>query len=159
MKTLYIVTAISLFLSAVADISKTAQAFKIAFLRFYKLMGAFLFMLVFVSVVLYLTPTSLIMHYLGKGCQLFGVLSASLIGSIAFMPGFIAYPLAGILLKRGVSYTVIAAFTTTLMMVGVVTFPIEKEILGSKVAVIRNLIGFIIALLVSLGIALFFGEL
>jgi hypothetical protein len=77
-------------------------------------------------------------------------------GSISIMPGFIAFPLAGVLLENGASYIVIAAFTTTLMMVGVVTFPVEKEYLGTKVSLIRNAIGLLIALTVSIIIGVFY---
>jgi len=71
----------------------------------------------------------------------------------------VAFPLSGILLGKGVPYTVIAAFTTTLMMVGVVTFPLEKRFLGARVALVRNLAGLAVALVVSVAIGLFFGEL
>ena len=74
------------------------------------------------------------------------------------MPGFIAFPLSGILLERGVSYTVIAVFTTTLMLVGVLTYPVEKEYFGVKVTIIRNVISLIIALIVSLLVGVFYGE-
>lgn len=52
----------------------------------------------------------------------------------------------------------IAAFTTTLMIVGFVTFPVEKEYFGVKITVLRNVIGFFIAVIVTLVIGLFFGE-
>ena len=54
---------------------------------------------------------------------------------------------------------VLSAFTTTLMMVGVLTFPIEKEYFGVKVAVIRNVIGLFIALSVAVATGIFFGEI
>ncbi len=79
--------------------------------------------------------------------------------SIAAIPGFVAFPLSGILLEKGVPYTVIAAFTTTLMMVGVVTFPLEKRFMGARAAMARNLAGLVVALAVSMAIGLFFGEL
>lgn len=88
-----------------------------------------------------------------------GVLFASLFGSITLMPGFIAFPLCGILLKKGVLYMVLSAFTTTLMMVGVFTYPIEKEYLGTKVTMVRNVIGFFIALIVAVMTGIFFGEI
>ena len=75
------------------------------------------------------------------------------------MPGFVAFPLAGILQNNGVPYMVISAFTTTLMMVGIVTFPLEKAFFGTKVALLRNILGFMIALIVAIGTAFFFGEL
>jgi hypothetical protein len=75
------------------------------------------------------------------------------------MPGFIAFPLAGILAQKRVAYMVIAAFTTTLMMVGVLTASIEKAYFGLKVTVVRNVVSFFIALSVAVMIGLFFGEI
>lgn len=121
-------------------------------------MSPFLIMLVFVSLVLYLIPNETILYYLGSQNKWLGLLSASSFGSITLMPGFIAFPLSGILLKKGVSYLVLAAFTTTLMMVGVLTFPVEKEYFGSKVTILRNLMSFGIAMIVALMIGIFFGE-
>ncbi len=83
----------------------------------------------------------------------------ALLGSVTYMPGFIAFPLAGILLQKGVAYMVIAAFSTTLMMVGVLTAPIEKAYFGLKVTIIRNVIGFFIALAVAVVMGFFFGEI
>ena len=45
-----------------------------------------------------------------------------------------------------------------LMMVGVLTYPVEKAYLGAKATLIRNLISFAIALVVALATGLFFGE-
>jgi hypothetical protein len=42
------------------------------------------------------------------------------------MPGYFAYPLAGVLVNKGVTYMVVACFATTLLMVGVLTYPVEK---------------------------------
>ena len=75
------------------------------------------------------------------------------------MPGFVAFPLCGILLKKGVHYMVLSAFTTTLMMVGILSYPIEKQYFGVKVTIIRNIISFLIALVVAAMTGLFFGEL
>ena len=115
-------------------------------------------MLVLVSIVLFLVPESLISTYLGGNNRYVGVLIGAVLGSVVLMPGFIAYPLCGILLQKGVAYMVLSAFSTTLMMVGVLTYPVEKAYLGTKVTVIRNLISFAIALLVALATGLFFGE-
>ena len=116
-------------------------------------------MLVLVSIVLFLIPDEVISDYLGSNNKFIGVVSASFIGSITLMPGFIAFPLCGILLKKGVLYMVLAAFTTTLMMVGVLTYPIEKEYFGARVTIVRNVISFFSALAVALVIGIFFGEI
>ena len=75
------------------------------------------------------------------------------------MSGFIAFPLAGVLLEKGVPYMVLSAFTATLMMVGVLTYSVEKAYFGTKVAIIRNTINFLIALVIALMTGIFFGEI
>jgi len=116
-------------------------------------------MTVLVAVVLYLLPQSTIAFYLGKYNLLFSSIVAAILGSVTLMPGFMAYPLCGLLAKQGVPYLVLGIFSTTLMMVGVVTFPLEQRYFGTQVALIRNLVGLLIALIVGLGIGIFFGEI
>lgn len=127
---LYIVAGVALLISLIASRGKTVQALKVAAKRFVRIFPAFLTMIVLVSVVLFLVPDVVISEYLGGSNKFIGVVLASFLGSITVLPGFIAFPLAGILLKEGVAYIVLAAFTTTLMMVGVLTAPIEKSYSG-----------------------------
>ena len=155
---LYVITGILTGISLLVSREKTHRAFKQAVKRFVKILPAFLTMLIFVSIVLYLIPDKLIIEYLGNNGAVTGVFLASLFGSITIMPGFIAFPLCGILLEKGVSYMVLSAFTTTLMMVGILTYPIEKQYLGTKVTIIRNIISFGIALVVAIMTGIFFGE-
>ena len=154
---LYIIL-LAVLISLIADREKTLMAVKIAVKRFINVLPAFLTMLILVSVVLFLIPDKTISSYLGNNNKFIGVILASFFGSITLMPGFIALPLCGILLKKGVPYMVLSAFTTTLMMVGVLTYPIEKEYFGIKVTVIRNVISFFVALTVALMTGILFGE-
>jgi len=75
------------------------------------------------------------------------------------MPGFIAFPLAGILLEKGVLYMVLSAFTSSLMLVGILTYPIEKDYFGAKVTIMRNSISLVITVIIALATGLAFGEL
>jgi uncharacterized membrane protein YraQ (UPF0718 family) len=156
---LYGATGLAVLISAILDRKKTAAALKIAWRKFAAILPAFLIMLILVSIVLFLIPDAMISHYLGNDSRFIGIVFASSFGSITLMPGFVAYPLCGILLKKGVSYMVLAAFTTTLMMVGVLTYPVEKKYFGVKVTIIRNTVSFVMALLIALVIGLCFGEL
>jgi len=156
---LYIIAGLAVLISFVVNREKTLKALKIAARRFINILPAFLVMLILVSIVLFLVPDKVISSYLGINNRLVGVFWASLFGSITLMPGFIAYPLCGILLKQGVPYMVLAAFATTLMMVGVLTYPIEKEYFGIKVTVVRNVISLFIALVVAVMTGIFFGEI
>jgi len=156
---LYIITGLMLLISFIVDRGKTNKAVKMAFNKFVKILPAFISMLIIVSIVLFLIPDKVISSYLGNSNKLFSVVFASVFGSITLMPGFIVFPLCGILLQKQVTYMALSAFTTTLMMVGVITYPIEKEYWGIKVTIIRNLISFAIAIVVALITGIFFGEL
>jgi uncharacterized membrane protein YraQ (UPF0718 family) len=156
---LHIVTLLALVISLIVNRKKTLNAARIALTRFLAILPAFLIMLILVSIVLFLLPDRLIAQYLGSDNILTGILCGSLFGSITLMPGFIAFPLCGILLKKGVLYMVLSALTTTLMMVGVLSFPIEKAYFGTKVTILRNSLSFLIALVVAVMTGVFFGEI
>ncbi|MBN1950043.1 MAG: hypothetical protein JW801_02515 [Bacteroidales bacterium] len=123
---------------------------------FLKIAPAILAVLIMVSVVLYMLPNEIIIKYLGEEAGFSGYVFAAIAGSVALIPGFIAYPMSGILVKSGVSYPVIAVFITTLMMVGFLTMPIEMKYFGKKVPLIRNGLYFIAALLIGGLIGIFY---
>ncbi|MFC2044524.1 permease [Chloroflexota bacterium] len=156
---LYGITAVSLIASIIVSRKKTLQALTIALRRFLNLLPRFAVMLLLVSIVLFFVSDKIITQYLGVENKYLGLLLASLLGSVTIMPGFIAFPLAGILLSKGVPYMVLAGFTTTLMMVGVLTYPVEKAFLGTKVTIIRNGISFLVALSIAIVVGIFFGEI
>ena len=155
---LYVFTALMFGISLMTDRMKTKKAVKIAVKKFLKILPGFVQMLILVSVLLYLVPDKLIVKYLGESSNLVGIISGFFFGSITLMPGFIAFPLGGILLNKGVSYMSIAAFTTTLMNVGVLTYPVEKEYFGIRLTILRNLIGLVIAIIITLVVGFVYGE-
>jgi uncharacterized membrane protein YraQ (UPF0718 family) len=117
---------------------------------FLKLLPIMIIMLALVSVALFLIPNETLVKYMGEGSGIKGWVTAAIIGSIALIPGFIAYPLCGILIDNGVAYSLIAVFITTLMMTGFLTLPVEVKFFGWKVSVIRNLVSLFAALLIGL---------
>ena len=136
-------------LSAVANPQKTRQGLRKGGMMLLKLLPSFLSIIILVSVFLGLIPQETLIAYLGKESGMLGMAIAALLGSIALIPGFISYPLGAMLLRNGVSYAVIAVFITTLMMVGVLTLPIEIKYFGVKVSVLRNGLSLLGALLIG----------
>ena len=122
---------------------------------FLKLIPILLLMLALVSIVLFLIPNETLVNYMGEGSGVKGWITAAFFGSIALIPGFIAYPLCGILIKSGVAYSVIAVFITTLMMTGFITLPVEAKFFGWKTSIVRNLFSLVAALFVGLLMSLF----
>ena len=121
---------------------------------FRNILVPFLNILIMVSVLLYLIPPSVISRYLGPDSGIMGLGIAAVVGSITLIPGFISYPIAAGLIKQGASYTVVATFMTTLMMVGVVTLPLEIKYFGRRAAITRNLLNFVAAIFIGLVVGL-----
>jgi len=151
-----ILTLILTIISFVFDKKKTLKGVKKGAMMFLKILPTLISVIILVSVVLYLVSDEVLMEYLGKDAGIGAYISAALIGSVSIIPGFIAYPLASILLKTGVSFSVLSVFITTLKMVGVLTIPIEARFFGFKVAIIRNTLSFIGAILVGGTMAIIF---
>jgi len=129
---LYIIVVSALAASFLINAQKTKQALKVATKKFLNILPQFLLMIIFVSISLFFIPETTVAKYLSGENILYSTLIASILGSVTIMPGFVVSPLGAILISKGVSYTVIAGFTTTLMSVGVLTYPVEKKFLGTK---------------------------
>jgi uncharacterized membrane protein YraQ (UPF0718 family) len=156
---IWVLSSLLFALSWFFDREKSIRAARSSWVLFKGILPMFVLVLVLTSISLGFISERVLMDILvGRGI-LTGTAIAALAGSVAAIPGFVAFPLAGILAARGVPLTVLGAFTTTLMMVGLVTFPLEKGFIGTKAALVRNLAGFATAIIVSLVIGLFFGEL
>lgn len=156
MTILLIIAGICLILSLIADRKKTWLGIKKGLKMFLNISPVIISVLILVSVILFLLPNEVIVKYLGKEAGFSGYFFAAILGSVALIPGFIAYPLAGILVKNGVSYPVIAVFVTTLMMVGILTFPIEMKFFGFKTTLIRNSLYFAGAIIIGVLIGLIY---
>jgi len=156
MTILLIITGICLLVSFFADRNKTWTGIKKGMKMFLNLLPVILLVLILVSLLLFFLPNETIVHYLGNNAGITGYLFAAILGSIALIPGFIAYPLAGILVKNGVSYPVIAVFITTLMMVGILTLPIEINYFGVRTAILRNILYFLGAIIIGFLIGLIY---
>jgi uncharacterized membrane protein YraQ (UPF0718 family) len=92
----------------------------------------------------------LISRVIGQDSGLKGVVLAALFGSVVLIQAFIAFPLAGSFLRQGASVTAIAAFVTTLVMVGVLTAPLEAKFFGKRFTLWRNSLSFIFAIVIAL---------
>ncbi|NQU17005.1 MAG: permease [Candidatus Saganbacteria bacterium] len=156
MQILIAVSIVCLALSFFVNRKKTFTGVKRGAIMFLNLLPAIFIVIFLTSVFLYLIPEKVITEYLGAGSGFLGVVAAALVGSISLIPGFVAFPLAGLLISRGINYTIVAVFITTLLMVGLLTLPIEIKYFGKKAAITRNVLSFIGALVVGVLIGAFF---
>lgn len=143
-------SALTCLVSFLLDKEKTILGIKKGFKMFKNIVIPFLNILILVSLLIYLVPPEMINQYLGADSGVIGFALAAIIGSITLIPGFISYPLAAGLLAQGASYSTIAVFMTSLMMVGVVTLPLEIKYFGTKVAIMRNSLNLIAAIIIGI---------
>lgn len=109
-----------------------------------------------IGLVLTFIPPETIKTVLGSANTMLSTVVSALVGSITLIPAFVAFPLVGSLVDVGASIVPAVAFLTTLTMVGVVTFPLEKKEFGTKFALTRNVLsfGFAIAIALTMGVIL-----
>ena len=118
-------------------------------MSFENILPQVLVVLLVVGLMLAAFDNNLISKVIGSGSGWLGVTVAALIGAITLIPGFVAFPLAAALLQGGAGYMQIGAFVSSLMMVGVVTFPVEIKYFGKKLTIMRNVLAFIFSFLVA----------
>ncbi|MDK2808793.1 MAG: hypothetical protein PWP24_1530 [Clostridiales bacterium] len=131
------------------DKRRTKDALKKAFFMG-KGMAASIFAVIFaIGLLLAILPPATIASFIGKQNETLAMIAAAGFGTITLIPAFIAFPLIGTLRSAGVGIMPSVAFLTTLTMVGVVTFPLEKREFGRKFAITRNLLSFVFALVIA----------
>jgi len=146
---LYGLAGAGLAVSFFKDRKKTKAALIKAWKAFENILPQLLVTLVIIGLAFSVLSPETITDLLGTDSGVLGVLGAALIGSITLIPGFVAFPLAAALLKNGAGYMQIAAFVSTLMMVGIVTLPLEIKTFGKKAAIIRNISAFVFSLIAA----------
>lgn len=139
-----------LLLSFIKDKKKTKMAIKKAWKAFENILPEFLVVIILVGFLLAILNPETISKIIGAESGWFGVILAGVIGSVTLIPGFVAFPTAAILLDNGAGYMQIAAFVSTLMMVGIVTLPVEIKYFGKKISIMRNVLAFFFSFIVAI---------
>ncbi|MBP8865751.1 MAG: permease [Acetobacterium sp.] len=146
----YGLAAIGLVFSLLKSREKTKMALKKAWKAFENILPQFLGIILLIGVILSVLSPQQISQLIGEDSGWVGVIIATVIGSITLIPGFLAFPLAAALLENGGGYMQIGAFISSLMMVGIVTMPVEFLYFGKKATFLRNGMGLVFSILVAL---------
>ena len=95
-------------------------------------------------------------HYskLFTGNLVLDPLIGALAGSLSFGIPITSYIVGGELLREGVSLLAIAAFIMSWTTVGLTMLPLEAKFLGRRFAVIRNILNFFFAIIISVLVVL-----
>ncbi|MFO7916375.1 MAG: permease [Candidatus Krumholzibacteriales bacterium] len=139
-----------LLISFLRNSEKSRKSLKIAVKSLLRILPMVFIIIIFIGLLLGFVPKSQISRLIGDRAGFGGVLVVALLGAVLHIPSLISFPLAASLLERGASITSVAAFITSLTMIGVVTLPLEIRILGKRMALLRNGISFVIAIIIAL---------
>lgn len=148
------ITAVALLVSWRRDPVRTSKALRISGRSLKGLSPGVLGMIGLVGLMLALVPQeTLVGLFSVKG--LAGFTLISLVGAFISMPAPIAFPLAGSLLTMGAAPASLAAFITTLTMVGVVSAPIEVSYFGLRFTLLRQTLSLTAAIIIGLLMGVF----
>lgn len=132
------------------DRGKMRKSLSIALKTFLRILPMMVIIIMLIGLLQAFISQESIGSFIGQQGGLFGIITTAVVGSILFIPSIISFPLAGSLLDSGASVSSIAAFVTTLTMVGFITLPLEIRELGKKMALLRNGLSFVIALVIAM---------
>jgi uncharacterized membrane protein YraQ (UPF0718 family) len=128
---------------------KTKKALIKAWKSFENILPLLLGVISMVGILIAVLNTQVISKLIGSNSGYLGVAISSIVGAITLIPDFIAFPTAALLLENGAGYMQIAAFISSLMMVGIVTLPMEFKYFGKKISIVRNILAFLFSFLVA----------
>ncbi len=129
---------------------KAIQSLKNAAKSLFGILPTVLVIIIIIGLMLGFIPPSEISRFVGEQSGIMGVLIVGAVGSVLHIPALISFPLGASMLESGATVTAVAAFITTLTMIGMVTLPMEIKILGKKFALLRNGLSFGIAIIIAL---------
>ena len=147
---LYILAIILLIVSFIKDKSKTKKAIMLGLKSFENILPQFLCIIISVGILLSFFTTDTISKILGSNSGFLGILLADIIGSITMMPTFVAFSLGNTLLLNGAGYAQVATLVSSLVLVGLMTFPLEVKYIGKRATFLRNLIAFLFSIVVGI---------
>lgn len=147
---LWIITGIAFLVSIKKNKKKTLGSMKMAKGMMKNMIGEIVGILFLIGLILTFIPPESIKSVLGKSNTLISTIASAIVGSITLIPAFVAFPLVGSFVNVGASIVPAVAFLTTLTMVGVVTFPLERQEFGLKFTLVRNGLSFVFAVIIAL---------
>ncbi len=144
------IAILALLIAFFKDKEKATQSLKVAGKSFIKMLPMVFIIIILIGLLLGFVPPSQISRFVGEQSGIGGVLLIGVAGALMYIPALLSFPLAASLLESGASVAAVAAFITTLTMVGMVTLPMEIKELGKKMALLRNGLIFVLAIIIAL---------
>ncbi len=134
---------------------KAVKSIRVAAKIFFGILPMLIIIILLIGLLFGFVSEDGLRQFIGEQSGPLGVLIVAVVGAVLHIPAILAFPLSASLLAKGASTTIVAAFITSLTMIGVVTLPLEIKELGGRFAALRNGTSFAAALLISILIGVF----
>ena len=144
------IAVVALLIAFIKDKEKAIKSLKIAGKSFIRMLPMVFIIIIIIGLLLGFVPANQISRFVGEQSGFLGILLVGVVGAFMHIPALLSFPLAASLLEKGASVSAVAAFITTLTMIGTITLPLEIKELGKKMALLRNGISFVIAIIIAL---------
>ena len=147
---LYSLAIVSIIISFIKDKSKTKESIILGLKSFENILPQFLFIIISIGILLSFLTTDTISKILGNSSGFIGIIIADIMGAITMMPTFVAFSLGNTLLLNGAGYAQVGTLVSSLVLIGLMTFPLEVKYIGKRAALLRNVIAFIFSIIVGI---------
>ncbi|MGH4140299.1 permease [Clostridium sp.] len=147
---LWIIAGTWFIWSITKDKKRTLNSIKMSSGMMKNMISQIIGILFLIGLILTFIPPDIIKQYMGQSNIFISTIVSAFVGSITLIPAFVAFPLVGSLVNAGANIVPVVAFLTTLTMVGIVTFSLEKKEFGLKFTIVRNSLSFIFAIIIAL---------
>ena len=145
-----IFTLCCLLFALYKDKTKAKKALIVALKASIRIIPAILMIILLIGLLMGFVPENEIAKISDEHSGFLGVFLTALLGAIMHIPSLLSFPLGASLLENGASYAIVATFIVSLTMIGTITLPLEIKELGKKVAILRNGMSFVIAIIIGL---------
>ncbi len=143
------IAGIALGVALVRDRRQALRGLKVAAKMTWGMLPMVVIIILLIGALFAFVSPEALERFVGDQSGPFGAVLVALVGGILHIPALLAFPLSASLLDQGASITVVAAFITSLTMIGVVTLPLEMQELGRRFALLRNGLSFLAALAIA----------
>lgn len=145
-----IIAVVALLIAFTKDKDKAIKSLKMAGKSFIRMLPMVFIIIIIIGLLLGFVSSEQISRFVGEQSGMMGILLVGVVGAVLHIPALLSFPLAASLLEEGASVSAVVAFITTLTMIGIITLPLEIKELGKKMAILRNGISFVIAIIIAL---------
>jgi len=148
---IYLIVAFSLLLlSAFRDIERTKKALKATGKVALTVLPVLFMIFILMGIIEAFVSKETIVQWLGSGGSVLSIVIGELVRCVALIQPAAIFPFAGFLHKNGANYGAVFGFVMTGILIGIATLPLEVKLFGKRFTIVRNILTFIIVLLIGI---------